>query len=164
MALISNFSDIRGAGRLTIDAVNGITDLVENLHQTISSGGGLLGASGRERTSGITGLVYRNIRTVSGLVGGGIDVVLGRLALLLEEKSSTPGRDAVLAALNGVLGDHLAVSDNPLAISMQLCRNGAPLATDDGAFTEALVCIRRQACPDGAWLVFKQSAMEPAGA
>ena len=70
MAKIKNVSDFRGAGRLTIDAVTGITDLTEDLHYAIASVGGKLGARNQHRTKGITGFVYRNIRTVPGLVGG----------------------------------------------------------------------------------------------
>jgi pimeloyl-ACP methyl ester carboxylesterase len=139
MANINNVSDLRGVVRLAIDAMTGITDLVEDLHHTIASGAGILGAPDQHRTTGITGLVYRNIRAVSGLVGGAIDAGLDPLVSLLGEKDSAPGREALLAALNGVLGDHLAASNNPLAIPMQLRRNGALLAMDDCAFMKAIL-------------------------
>jgi len=54
-------------------------------------------------------------------------VLLGRLSSKLGEKDSSPGREAVLSALNGVLGDHLVARNNPLAIPMQFRRNGKPL-------------------------------------
>jgi hypothetical protein len=41
--------------------------------------------------------------------------------------ASSGTREALLAALNGVLGDHLAASANPLAITMRLRREGKPL-------------------------------------
>jgi len=47
---------------------------------------------------------------------------------MLGEKESSPGREAVLSALNGVLGDHLVARNNPLAIPMQFRRNGKPLS------------------------------------
>lgn len=74
MTKIKTESDIRGAGNLTIDAITGITDLVEAMHHKIASLGGILGRPNRNRTTGITGMVYRNVRTVSGLVGNGIDL------------------------------------------------------------------------------------------
>ena len=134
----SNLSrDLRGVGSLTIDAITGITDIVESLHQTIAgSSGTLLGASDQYRTNGITGMVYRNIRTVTELVGGGIDTLLNRLSSMLGEQDSSPGREAVLSALNGVLGDHLVARNNPLAIPMQFRRNGKPL--DKQALSEAI--------------------------
>lgn len=124
----SNIStDLRGIGNLTIDAILGITDVVESLHQTILSFGGLLSAGNRERTRGITGMVYRNIHTVTEWVGGGMDFLLARLSALIGEKPPSPARETAVAALNGVLGDHLAARDNPLAISMQFRRHGNPL-------------------------------------
>ena len=129
-------SDLRGAGSLTIDAIRGITDLVEAMHHTITSLGGVLGDPGQQRTTGITGMVYRNIRTVTELVGSGIDALLDKLSLIIEEKESSPAREAVLAALNGVLGDHLVARKNPLAIPMQIRRNGKPLS--EQALSEAI--------------------------
>ena len=128
--------DLRGAGRLTIDAIKGVTDLVEAMHHTITSFGGLLGGPGEQRTTGVTGMVYRNIRTVSGLVGSGIDVLLDKLTLIIEEKESSPEREALLAALNGVLGDYLADKENPLAIPMQLRKNGKPM--EDQTLSESI--------------------------
>lgn len=119
-------TDLRGAGNLAVDAVSGITDIAESLHQTISGFSGVLGSSSRERTRGITGMVYRNIHTVTDLVGDGIDVLLGRLSQLIGEKKSSPGREAIVSALNGVLGDHLVARGNPLAIPMQFRKGGNP--------------------------------------
>jgi len=138
MTKIKYDSDIRGAGNLTIDAITGITDLVEDMHHKITSLCGILSRPNQNRTTGITGMVYRNIRTVSGLVGDGIDLSLKRFSSLLGEKCSSPERELVLAALNGVLGDHLAARNNPLTIPMQFRRNGVPIAVGDQAFDEAV--------------------------
>ena len=121
--------DIRGYSRLAIDATLGLTRLVETMHHNIARTPTPLGASTREPTKGITGLVYRTIQGTTRLVGGGIDALLAQLLPLLDrEPAATSGpREAVLAALNGVLGDHLAASNNPLAIPMQLRRAGQPL-------------------------------------
>jgi len=121
-------ADLRGAGRLTIEAITGITDIVESMHHTISSLAGLLCAKDQDRTTCITGMVYRNIRSITELVGDGLDALLGRLSSVIREKESSPGREAVLAALNGVLGDHLVARNNPLAISMQFRSQGKPLS------------------------------------
>jgi pimeloyl-ACP methyl ester carboxylesterase len=135
---VQHASDIRGAGNLTLDAVTGITDLVEALHHKIVSLGGILGTPNQTRTTGITGMVYRNIRTVSGLAGTSIDSLLKKFSSLLGEKCSSPEREAVLAALNGVLGDHLAARNNPLSIPMQFRRDGVPLPFGDRSFDEAV--------------------------
>ena len=123
-------ADVRGYSRLAIDATLGLTRLVETMHHNIARIPGPLGKFTQEPTRGITGLVYRSIQGTTRLVGGGIDALLGQLIPLLEQepKASSGGREALLSALNGVLGDHLAASANPLAIPMQLRRNGQPLA------------------------------------
>ena len=41
---------------------------------------------------------------------------------------SPPEREALVAAVNGVLGDYLADTGNPLALPMTLRRDGRPLA------------------------------------
>ncbi len=110
-------SDLRGYARLAKDATVGLTDLVEAMHASIARPAG---------TRGITGLVYRSVRGVTRLVGGGVDALLALLQPALKGRESSPERDAVHAALNGVLGDYLAASGNPLAIPMALRRNGLP--------------------------------------
>ncbi len=122
-------ADVRGYSRLAIDATLGLARLVETMHHNISRMPGPIGKHTREPTKGITGLVYRTIQGTTRLVGSGIDALLAQLVPLLDQKpaSSSGQREAVLAALNGVLGDHLAASANPLAIPMQLRRNGHPL-------------------------------------
>lgn len=122
-------ADIRGLSRLAIDATIGLTRLVEAMHHNIARVPLPLGEYTEEPTRGITGLVYRTIQGTTRLVGGGIDALLAQLTPLLDREpaASSGTREAVLAALNGVLGDHLAASANPLAIPMQLRRDGQPL-------------------------------------
>ena len=122
-------ADIRGYSRLAIDATIGLTRLVETMHHNIARAPGIIGKHTQEPTRGITGLVYRTIQGATRLVGSGIDALFAQLTPLLEpeQPSSSNTREAVLAALNGVLGDHLAASANPLAIPMQLRRDGHPL-------------------------------------
>ena len=132
---------LRGAAKLAFEATTGLTDLVEAVHARVASLPGLAGpADGRTR--GITGLVYRTIRGVTRAVGGSVDAVLPVLAPLLASSASpglpSPEREAVLAALNGVMGDHLARGANPLAIRMALRRDGRALALQRDALAAAL--------------------------
>ena len=115
-------SDLRAASRLAVQATLGLTDLVENLHHNIARVAPPLGAVSMAPTSGITGLVYRSIRGVARLVGGSLDALLGQVDALLGPGAAdaSPKREAVIAALNGVLGDHLAATHNPLAITMNM--------------------------------------------
>jgi len=72
-------------------------------------------------------------------VGGGLDVLLNKLSLVIQDKDSTPAREAVLSALNGVLGDYLTKKKNPLAISMKLRRDGKVLKMEDETFAESML-------------------------
>ena len=131
-------TDLRGYGRLAIDATLGITALVETLHHNILRSPGVFGKATQEPARGITGFVYRSIRGVTRLVGGGVDVLLGQLAPLIGDVTSSPTREALLSALNGVLGDHLETKNNPLAIPMQFRRDGLPLELDRDALARAI--------------------------
>jgi len=131
-------SDLRGASRLVIDATIGLTNLVESMHHNISRAPGILGTTSDDPTRGITGFVYRSIRGVTRAVGGGLDLALGQVVELVKQESPSNAREAVVAALNGVLGDHLEASGNPLAISMQLRRNGEPLTLTKSALSRTI--------------------------
>jgi pimeloyl-ACP methyl ester carboxylesterase len=116
----SHLDDLRGASRLAVEATRSVVDLVEAMHVTIGGGPAVLGRPLAAPTRAITGLVYGSIRGVTGLVGSGIDRALAQLAPVLGKGAAGPEREAVLAVLNGVLGDYLAATGNPLAIQMQL--------------------------------------------
>ena len=131
-------ADLRGINRLTIDGIAGAVDVVEAMHYNIASVPGLLAKAKRGGTRGITGLVYRTIRGVIGLVGQGLDGLLARLEPMLGARSTWPGRETLLAALNGVLGDYLGASNNPLAIAMHLRRDGIPLPRKRRALAAAI--------------------------
>jgi pimeloyl-ACP methyl ester carboxylesterase len=121
-------ADMRGLSRLLVDATLGTTGMVEALHRTIA----------HAPMQGIPGLVYGSIRGITRLVGGGLDALLAQIEPLLRERRSSPERDAALAALNGVVGNHLAASDNPLAISMRLRRDGQALDLNGPALAAAI--------------------------
>lgn len=120
--------DLRGINRLTTDAIVGVTDLVEAVHANVLDLPGVLGKSSPRQTRGIPGFVYRSVRGAARLVGGGVDVALARVTPLLGKVGAPPQREALLAALNGVLGDHLAASGNPLAIESRLRVDGQALS------------------------------------
>ena len=113
-----NIDDLRGATRLAVDATIGITDLVEKMHHTIQLGHLPLGASRANVTRGLTGLIYRGIRGTTRVIGQGLDMGLAPVAAALPEGESTAVRDAWVSAINGVYGDHLVRTGNPLAIEM----------------------------------------------
>ena len=128
-------NDVRGYGKLAVDATQGITDLVEAIHQRIARPSMLFGQSPYERTSGITGLVYRSVREITGAIGFGIDATLQPLMPILEkalEQSPTSSaRENLVAAINGVVGDHLENSENPLAQQMLFRYQGRDLQVSE---------------------------------
>ncbi|MES2976219.1 MAG: alpha/beta hydrolase [Pseudomonadota bacterium] len=140
--------DLRGASRLTIDAVVGVTDLVEAMHRNIASGSSLAGIAPDGPTTGITGFVYRSIRGVTKVVGKSLDAALGTLVPMVDLPLAWPGRGPVIAALNGVLGDHLAASGNPLAVGMRLERR----ERDTGPSGRILVLVHGLCMSGPQWL------------
>ena len=146
-------SDIQGMSRLVISATTGITDIVEGMHHTISRGPRRSEAHGR--TDGITGFVYRSVRGVTTVVGGTLDLALLPAAALHNPPHSSTEREAVIAALNGVLGDHLAETHNPLSIRMALRPAYGASVTGEGepAVTGRIVVLVHGLCMnDRQWL------------
>ncbi|MFN7642796.1 MAG: lipase family alpha/beta hydrolase [Burkholderiales bacterium] len=121
-------ADLRGLARLGIDAVTSVTDVVEGMHAAIAQPSWPLGPAGPARTRGLTGFVYRTVRGTTRAFGTGLDAMLGGVGAAAAR--GAPGhvpsarREALLAALNGVWGDHLVATGNPLAIPMTLRVDG----------------------------------------
>lgn len=133
----NHVTDLRGVSRMAIDATTGLADLVEALQMRIAAAPAKLGGPLVEGAlHGITGLVYKSIRGVTRVVGSGIDAVLAQLAPVLGEMVSSPAREALVAALNGVLGDYLADTHNPLAVAMALRRRGRALDLSPAALAD----------------------------
>jgi hypothetical protein len=128
-------ADLRGIGRLATDATVGVVDLVEAMHHTIRSLPGIVGEAPQGQARGLTGLVYRTVRGTARLSGRAVDLALGLLPERSPQAQRSPQREAVLAALNGVFGDHLAATANPLALPSSLRWDGQLLATVGRAVT-----------------------------
>lgn len=124
---LSAGSALRGLSRMSIDGVHEMTHLVEAMHHTILRTPGIVGSAPYGATRGITGLVYRSIRGVSSLVGNTLDAALAGIDPLLRASPSSTLGETARSALNGVLGDYLAETRNPLAIDMSLRTQGRPL-------------------------------------
>ncbi|MDO9199380.1 triacylglycerol lipase [Rhodoferax sp.] len=124
-------ADIRGIAQLATQATTGVTHIAEGVHQSVWNTLGVPGGKAPGQARGITGLVYQSIRRVTQLLGQGVDTLLDRLQPMLESaedaRPGTPEREAVLAALNGVMGDRLLQSNNPLATRMTLRYRGEAL-------------------------------------
>jgi len=143
---------LQGSAKLAVDATLAVTDIIEAMHATIARfpGGSAPAAT---RTRGLTGFVYRSIRRVTGWVGFGLDKAVTQLQPLIDGIASTssgPAREALVAALNGLVGDHLLASDNPLATPMQFRSDGREQAVAAGGRT--LLLIHGLCMHEGQWL------------
>jgi pimeloyl-ACP methyl ester carboxylesterase len=153
----THVSDLRGAARLAFDATLGITTLVEKMHHTIQLVHPPLGASRAESTRGLTGLIYRSIRGTTRVIGKGLDAGLAPVAALLPEGTSTTSRNAWVSAINGIYGDHLERTVNPLAIEMCLLHEGdlvdpeQPGAVVQGASGRVLLAIHGLCLNEQHW-------------
>ena len=120
----SQLSDLRGSVRMAVDATDVITGVVEKVHRTIQLRPGPLGEATSDRPNGIAGAAYRIIRVASRLIGKAIDVSLAPAMAHLPEGESSPSLDAYRSVANGVYGDYLVQTGNPLAIEMSLRYHG----------------------------------------
>jgi pimeloyl-ACP methyl ester carboxylesterase len=153
-------SDLRGFAQLATQATEGVATMAEGVHQAVW---GTMGAEPSAQTRGLTGFVYRAVHGVTTLVGQGLAAGLTKLEPVLESlvdaPTETPEREAVLAALNGVLGDRLVASNNPLATPMTLRHQhqalvwGTPAvqATLSAATPKVLVLIHGLCMNDLQW-------------
>ncbi len=117
---MTHAASVRGIARLSIDGFKGVVGVVEQMHQRIS-----------ERSSSILKVNpsrHRAAPPVGGMVYGALRGVADSAAWGVELLGTTTGRDtapsgpssAVLSILNGVCGDYLESTQNPLAIPLAL--------------------------------------------
>lgn len=157
-------SDLLGFSRLAGDGTARLADLVEAMHNTVARATGSLDGPALWAKSSTTPRVYETVRAVTRVVGSGIDAILAPLVPMLGERPLSPEREAVLAALNGLIGDYLAATDNPLAIAMRLRRHGQPFNTRAADAERRDSPAKRQAVGAGAWPLYERSSMDAGGA
>jgi pimeloyl-ACP methyl ester carboxylesterase len=143
---------VRGLVRLGVDAVVGVADAAEHLHGVILSRIALPRAAPEGRTAGLTGLAYRSVRRSTRWVGEALDLGLAAWPGAGPEGEAAPGGEALRAVLNGVWGDHLAESGNPLSISMRFRLGGRPLESPPpGAGPRVVVLLHGLCMNDLQW-------------
>ena len=123
-------SDVRGAARLAAQATSSLSRVVEGVHQSVWDRFGVRGVVPGQ-TGGVTGLIYKSIRGLTQVIGNGAEASVALLEKYLDSPeragAESPQREAILAALNGVMGDRLLADQNPLAIRMTLRYRGEVL-------------------------------------
>lgn len=100
-------SDLHGFQRLAIDALEGLTDLVEATHLQ------LLGSWRGTALKGWSGQIYRSIRFATGMLGSALEHALSWSRPMLGEQASSPERDAALVPPDSALGRHPVPALNP---------------------------------------------------
>ncbi len=130
-----SLSDALGLGRLAADGAAGVTSLVEQMHNSILDTPGLAPVA-RGLTGGVTRLVYSGVRGAFRLTGKGLGGAAALAGANPDDRPVSRGREIALAALNGVLGDHLAETKNPLALPMRFRRDGRAFPLDRGTVAE----------------------------
>ncbi len=145
---------LRGASRVACDAVEQVTRIVESMHANIAAAPLPLSRRVRARTRGITGLVYDSIRLVNGATRATLDKALRLVAADFGPSLPQPHADHVQSVLNGVIGDYLEATGNPLAIRMQLRREGQMVTPEVlGASRRLLVLVHGLCMNDRQWTV-----------
>jgi pimeloyl-ACP methyl ester carboxylesterase len=126
-------SDFHGISQLAVTAIEQAIELVEDFH------GAVAGALLRIYPVGvITACVYRSAKSAIGVLHHCVTALLPPHDPEPAGRLSTAEREAVLAALNGLVGDHLAASGNPMQIRMRLRRDGKALPLERQALAAAL--------------------------
>ncbi|HET9033899.1 MAG TPA: alpha/beta hydrolase [Dokdonella sp.] len=131
-------ADLRAYTQLATDATLAVTNLLENMHHNVSRLPGVFGEATEEPARGITGFVYRSIRGVTRTVGSGVDNILRVVAPQTLPEDVSLQREILISVLNGVVGDYLVSTNNPLQIAMQLRRDGIPLQLEREALSATI--------------------------
>lgn len=121
---------------MMVEATLGLTDLVEAMHGGIAQPLATLSGAAPRRTSGLTGGIYATIRLITRAAGVGVDVALATLGPVLAKRGPVAQKETLVAALNGVLGDHLEAQGNPLATPLELRLRGDRLRVERTALAE----------------------------
>ena len=124
-------SDALGLARLVVDGAAGVTSLVEHVHKSIIDAPGLRGCATADRRRRATRLP-RRARRLS-LDGRGPRRAAALLDAGPHDQPVSREREIALAVLNGIFGDHLAETGNPLALEMRFRCNGRALKLDRDA-------------------------------
>lgn len=148
----TRIDQLRGAGRLAVEAATGVTEVVEAMHATIAAGPAVLGRPLARPARRVTGAIYGGIRGMVRLAGEGVDGTLVAVAPLLDASDRPPG--TARAVLNGVVGDHLEETGNPLAIPMSFTHQGLqldPAAIPADVTGKLLVLVHGSSMSDQQW-------------
>jgi len=127
--------DILGLVRLAAEGAQGVAGMVERMHGAILDTFGFVPLAGAV-TGGVTRFVYRGVQGALQCAGEGAGAALALVDGKPDAHPVSRRRAAALAALNGVVGDHLAETGNPLALQMCFRSGGRRLALEPDALAK----------------------------
>lgn len=133
---------LHGGGRLVFDTVEGITNTVEHMHETIARRPLPWSAQPTEPSKAhghIASAVYATIRGTNSALRTGLDnafSLLPKTSSKNTEQSDTEIR--TIAAINGAFGDHLEATGNSLAQAMILTTAKQHLEINKAALAQAI--------------------------
>lgn len=119
--MTSSIKSLQGSAQLLLDLVGGTTSIVERMHRTIAERANPLSSLMRfiDEEQGVQqGTTYRIIQAIKDKLQAGIKISADELSGIDALNHDAPLTTKLIAGLNGVCGDHLEASGNPLAIAM----------------------------------------------
>lgn len=151
-------SDLRAVSALAVDATLSVTSIVERMHHNVIRAPYFFGPLAHPRGKALTGAVYGLVRGVTRSVGWGLDKTLAHLSEERAGLEASREREAFLSALNGVIGDKLAKTQNSLAIPMtfrdekEQAFSARALPTNDPEVSSKLLILIHGLCmTDSQW-------------
>ena len=132
---------IQGCTRLVFDSVEVVTNTVERMHARIARAPvSLLAPPGRQNRAhgAVAAAVYKVIRGVNGTLRTGAEQGFEYLPASFRQAGDSTTEIRVVAALNGVFGDHLEATGNSLATPMTLMTPKQPLVLEPAALRATL--------------------------
>lgn len=139
----STTDSLLGGARLVFDGISGVTHIVERMHETIARRpmpwAGDPAAPTRAHGLIAAG-VYGTIQTINGWLREGVDRVIDATtpAEPASGAAASAGHASFVGVLNGILGDHLEATYNPLAIRMHFRTADGVLDTNRGTLADTL--------------------------
>ncbi len=138
----TSIQTLHGGSQLIFDSVEGITNTVEQMHETIARRAlSWSSAPGEPDTAHglIASAVYSTIRGVNSMLCQGADKAFALLPKMAGgDAVQSSAEIRAIAALNGALGDHLEATANTLALPMVLTTPAQQLPLTKEALASAI--------------------------
>ena len=130
-------SELQGITHLITDATIGVTDLVEKMHKQVVHPPFLPSTPIQNLITNIAGITFKSVKWSAKIIGASISKILELLTPVIGNIKSSDAKEKTLSILNGVVGDYLVETENPLAIKMQFRYQSKVLQIDKKSVQES---------------------------